>query len=158
MIKRTIVLTILALFALSSTGCIGSMALSGKVRKYNMEKASEPWPREGLFVLLYVLPVYPFAGMGDLLVVNAIEFWKGTNPVSEKKAEVTVAQSGDAHSEADAAGNVAVSHLRADGSVDVEITAADGTTSFVNVTNNGEYLVARDAAGNEQSRVSLDQH
>ncbi|MDG2049336.1 MAG: DUF3332 family protein [Myxococcota bacterium] len=155
MIKRIAVMTALTLFALSSTGCIGSMALTGKVRQFNMEVSPKPWPREGVFVLLYVLPVYPFAGAADLLVVNSIEFWTGTNPISEKKAQVTVAQTTGTHRETDAEGNVVFSSRRTDGSVDVEVTETDGSRSFVNVQNDGEFLIARDADGEEYSRVNL---
>ncbi len=158
MLKRVALMAVMSAFVVGSTGCIGSMALSGKVRQFNMDASPDPWPRAGIFMLLYVLPVYPFAGSADLLVINSIEFWTGTNPLSNKKALVTVAQLGDEHREMDADGNIVVSSLRADGSIDVAITAKDGTQSFVNVVNTGEQLVARDAAGNEQARVSLDQY
>ena len=158
MIKQITVMAALTLFALSNTGCIGSMALTGKVREFNLQVSPEPWPREGVFVLLYVLPVYPFAGAADLLVVNSIEFWTGTNPISEKKAQITVAQAPKTHLETDADGNVALSSLRSDGSVDVEVTQADGSRSFINVENDGEFLIARDADGEEYSRVQLSDY
>lgn len=157
MIKRIIVAATLVLFTLTSAGCIGSMALSGKVRQWNLDQNPEPWPREGIFVLLYVLPVYPFAGAADLLVFNSIEFWSGTNPISNESALVTVAQAGDSHREVSPDGTVATSTLREDGSIDIEITAVDGKTMFLNVENTGDHLVARDAEGNESARVSLDQ-
>lgn len=49
--KRIIAVMGLAVFALTSTGCIGSMALSGKVREFNLGVSPEPWPREAVFFL-----------------------------------------------------------------------------------------------------------
>ena len=42
----------------------------------------ERMAREGVFLLLYIIPVYPIAGVIDLLIVNSIEFHSGTNPLS----------------------------------------------------------------------------
>ena len=73
-----LVVSILLLFSMS-TGCIGNFGLSGKVRKFNLETTEDRWGREILFVVLYVIPVYPFAGFLDIIVFNSIEFWTGTN-------------------------------------------------------------------------------
>jgi hypothetical protein len=133
------------------------MALSGKVREFNLGVSPDPWPREAVFLLLHFIPVYSFAGMIDLVAINSVEFWTGTNPLSGKAAQVTVARAGDTHREVSPDGTVAISTVREDGSIDIEITAPDGTTTFVNVQNTGDNLVARDAAGDELARVSRDQ-
>lgn len=156
MIKRLTAVATLVALALTTGGCIGSMAVSAKVREFNMGVSPEPWPREGVFLLLYFIPVYPFAGMADLLVVNSIEFWTGTNPVSNKKAVVTVARAGETHREVSQDGTVAESTLREDGTIDIQVTAPDGTKTFLNVQNTGDALVARDAQGKESARVRLD--
>jgi len=156
MINRIAAALVLVVFALTGSGCIGSMALSGKVREFNMNVSPGPWPRQAVFLLLYVIPVYPFAGAADLIVVNSLEFWTGTNPVSGKSAVVTVARAGDTHREVAADGTVAVSTLREDGSIDIHIVAPDGRTGFFNVQNTGTELVARDATGGEYARVSHD--
>src|SRR5512134_3778707 len=132
MIPRFAVVAGLLAVGVATGGCIGSMALTAKVRDFNMQVSPDPWPREGVFLLLYFVPVYPFAGMADLLVVNSIEFWTGTNPVSHKSAAVTVAGTVDSHRESSPDGTVAESTLREDGSIDVEVTAPDGTTTFMN--------------------------
>jgi hypothetical protein len=157
MAKRIVTTVVVALFALTSTGCIGSMALSGKVREFNMGIHSDPWPREAVFLLFQFFPVYAFAGMIDIVAINSVEFWTGTNPLSGKAAAVTVARLGDTHREVAPDGTVALSTVREDGSIDIEITAPDGTTTFVSVENTGGDLVARDAMGNEYARVSRDQ-
>jgi len=156
MTKQLLAAAMLAALAIGNTACIGSFALTSEVRKFNMQASPEPWPREGVFVLLYVVPVYPFAGAIDLLIVNSIEFWTGTNPISNKGAAVTVAQAGDTHREVADDGTVVLSTLRADGSIDVEVTAPDGRTSFFNLQDTGDALVARDAEGRAYASVDRD--
>lgn len=103
-----------------------------------------------------MFPVYPFAGTADLIVINSIEFWTDTNPISGKSAQITAAQVGDTHREVASDGTVALSTPREDGSVDLEVTAPDGSTAFADIQNAGDTLVARGAMGNEYARVSRD--
>lgn len=64
------------------TGCMGQMGLSQLVTSVNLKAVDNRYAREGLYILMS--PVYGFAAMGDVFVVNAIEFWTGTNPVTGK--------------------------------------------------------------------------
>lgn len=82
---------LLAAIAVSITllcmpGCIGRMALTGKVTDFNLSVTENNWGREGVFLGLHIIPVYPFAAFGDLLIVNSIEFWTGENPLSGEAA------------------------------------------------------------------------
>ncbi len=70
----------------SLTGCMGQMATTGLVSKFNLEVVDNRYGREGMFLLLS--PVYGIAGTIDLFVFNAIEFWTGTNPISGKSPAV----------------------------------------------------------------------
>jgi len=70
----------------SLTGCMGQMATTGLVSKFNLEIVDNRYGREGMFLLLS--PVYGIAGAADLFVINAIEFWTGTNPLSGKSPAV----------------------------------------------------------------------
>jgi hypothetical protein len=152
MTKRIAGLVLSACLCLSlTTGCIGGMALSGRVQKFNLEVAEGKWVREAVFLALYFIPVYPFAGMADLLVVNSIEFHTGTNPVSGKPR---VAQVGETRRIAAANGTVSVSTLREDGSIDLAITEPGGVTHFVNLGERGERVIARDIDGHEIASVA----
>jgi len=148
MIRRTTSMMLLAIFLVStvaSTGCIGRMALAGKVGKFNLEVAENKWPRELVFLLLYIIPVYPIAGAIDLLIINSIEFHTGTNPVSGQER---LARAGETRDVTGPDGTRVVSTLRADGSIDLEITSPDGSKHFTNVIRSGETTTARDADGN----------
>ncbi len=54
------------------------------MRQFNLEQTEDRWGREILFVILYVIPVYPFAGFADIVLFNSIEFWTGKNPINDK--------------------------------------------------------------------------
>ncbi|MDC5839507.1 DUF3332 domain-containing protein [Vibrio europaeus] len=70
----------------SLTGCMGQMATTGIVSKFNLEVVDNRYGRAGMFILLS--PVYGIAGAADLFVINSIEFWTGKNPVSGKSPAV----------------------------------------------------------------------
>jgi hypothetical protein len=69
-------------------GCIGHMTMTQNVREFNMTVVEDMWGREVLFVGLIVVPFYPIALLGDVLLVNSIEFWSGSNPISREPALV----------------------------------------------------------------------
>jgi hypothetical protein len=75
------------------TGCLGHNALTRRVLKFNLTTAETRWPREFLFVGLWIIPAYPIAAIVDILVINSIEFWSGKNPLSDKRAVVDVPKS-----------------------------------------------------------------
>ena len=156
MTKRLGVLSLGLCLGLSlMTGCLGGMAVSGNVRQFNMDVIEGKWGRWGVFLALYIVPVYPIAGAIDLLVVNSIEFHTGTNPVSGK---ARVARAGETRHVEVANGTVSVSTLREDGSIDFEITEPGGATHFVNLAERGDRLVARDAEGREIASLDRGSH
>lgn len=86
--RKTVAALIISLVLLSSSGCLGRMAVTSNVRKFNMNAVENRWGREILFVTLYIIPVYPACAFADLCIVNAFEFWNGTNPITEEPALV----------------------------------------------------------------------
>ncbi len=85
--RKSLVLAMaLGLGVTSLTGCMGQMATTGLVTKFNLEVVDNRYGREGLFLLLS--PVYGIASVVDLFLVNAVEFWTGTNPISGKSPAV----------------------------------------------------------------------
>lgn len=85
-LKSLKVAVVVALGASALTGCMGQMATTGMVSKFNLEAVDNRNARAGLFILLS--PVYGIAGAADLFIVNAIEFWTGENPISKGPAVV----------------------------------------------------------------------
>ncbi|OLQ92106.1 hypothetical protein BIY22_16485 [Vibrio panuliri] len=85
-IKTVKIAVVAALGASTLTGCMGQMATTGLVSKFNLEIVDNRYGREGMFLLLS--PVYGLAGAVDLFIFNSIEFWTGTNPISGKSPAV----------------------------------------------------------------------
>jgi len=65
---------------------MGQMALSNMVNKGNLSAVDNRYGRAGLFVLMS--PIYGLAATADLFIINSVEFWSGTNPVSQRPAVV----------------------------------------------------------------------
>lgn len=140
--KRTVGLGLcLAFFA---TGCIGNFGLVGEVRKFNLEQTQDRWGREILFVILYVIPIYPLAGAADLLVFNAIEFWTGKNPINGSQSTTPLSYRRSFETEE---GAVVTMTLREDGSIDVVALGAAGDRHFVNLVRTNHGVAARDDSG-----------
>lgn len=81
-------LTVAVILALTGsimfTSCIGSFKLSNKVLSWNKQIGSK-FVNELVFFAFWILPVYEITTLADVLVINTIEFWSGSNPVAETK-------------------------------------------------------------------------
>ncbi len=138
-----LIISILLLLSMG-TGCIGNFGLSGKVRDFNLDVSKDRWGREIVFVVLYVIPVYPFAGFLDILVFNSIEFWTGKNPINGSASVTPIAM--DEWTTEDGT-KVTMTGLP-DNSIDVNVVRPDGETRFFNLTRTDQGVTARDEAGN----------
>lgn len=81
--KITLSAAILATVASSLTlsSCIGSFSLTRQVIDWNKQVGSK-FINEVVFFALWVVPVYEVTFLCDVLVINSIEFWSGTNPLT----------------------------------------------------------------------------
>lgn len=149
--RVALALSLLLLVTFSTTGCIGRMAVTAEVLRFNLDVTPGKWGREIVFLVLYIIPVYPLAGMVDLLIVNSLEFWQGTNPVSGETRLAWEPQR--THVVEGEDGSRAVSTLREDGSIDIEITESDGQTHSLNLNREEGGVVARDASGTPLGRM-----
>lgn len=66
------------------TSCIGSFSLTNKMLAWN-KNISNKFVNELVFIAFWVLPVYEVSALADLIVLNSIEFWSGSNPVAQGK-------------------------------------------------------------------------
>ena len=148
--RATALLLALAMLSTTSLGCIGHFGLSGKVRKFNLETTEDRWGREILFVCLYIIPVYPFAGMLDILIFNSVEFWTGKNPISEQPSVTPLSFR---EVEADDGSRMLMT-LREDRSIDVELEDPYGQRFFMNLIQTPDGVVARDRAGDVVASAS----
>ena len=61
--------------------CIGSFTLTNKLLSWNNQVGSK-FVNELVFFAFWILPVYEVSALADVLVLNSIEFWSGSNPVA----------------------------------------------------------------------------
>ena len=139
--RLKLVAVLIMSLAIVSSGCIGQMGLTGKVRQFNLEQTQDRWGREALFVILTVIPVYGFAGLADIIVFNSIEFWTGKNPINGKASVTPISDSRTFEHED---GTVLSMTLRVDGSIDVEAVGVEGDRHFVNLIRMRNGVAARD--------------
>ena len=83
---------LLATCILLTTGCMGNMGLSQKVKKGNLLVTENRWGREGIFLGFTILRVNGIASLLDLFIFNSIEFWSGENPITNQPALVNIPQ------------------------------------------------------------------
>ena len=77
----TVALVVAVCSSLTFTSCIGSFGLTNKVLAWN-DTVGNKFVNELVFLAFWILPVYEVTAIADLLVLNSIEFWSGSNPVA----------------------------------------------------------------------------
>lgn len=79
---RTITLFLAATILSISSGCFGEFALIRKLYTWNDNVVDSKIVKTLIFYVLTILPVYSIAGFIDVVILNLIEFWSGSNPMS----------------------------------------------------------------------------
>lgn len=69
------------------SSCIGKFALTNKLLGWNNQIGNK-FVNELVFFAFWVVPVYEVTALADLLVLNSIEFWSGTNPIAQGKSVI----------------------------------------------------------------------
>lgn len=67
---------------LGNASCLGPDHAYQQVKTWNAGLSEQDWVTELVFLGLYLIPVYPIAMFGDVLVFNTIQYWSGDNPIS----------------------------------------------------------------------------
>ncbi|MFV0544868.1 MAG: DUF3332 domain-containing protein [Bacteroides sp.] len=81
--KKTSTLVLVSLLSgsLLFSSCIGSFGLFNHLKTWN-QNISDKFVNELVFLALHIVPVYEVAYLADVLVINSIEFWSGSNPMA----------------------------------------------------------------------------
>jgi len=64
------------------SSCIGSFGLTNKLLTWNRSIDSK-FVNELVFIAFWIVPVYEISALADVLVINSIEFWTGSNPMAD---------------------------------------------------------------------------
>jgi hypothetical protein len=78
----TLLLSATLASSLLFSSCIGSFGLSNRLLEWNKNIDSK-FVNELVFIAFWIIPVYEVAALADVLVLNSIEFWSGSNPVAD---------------------------------------------------------------------------
>lgn len=95
--KKTKVTALCAILSgsLLFSSCIGSFGLWNTLKDWNLSIGNK-FVNEIVFLAFHIVPVYEVAYLADILVLNSIEFWSGSNPVAEVGTIKTIhGESGD---------------------------------------------------------------
>ena len=68
--------------ALLTSSCVGSFSLFNHLAKWNTHAPGSKFLNEIIFIL--ISPAYAVCSVVDVLVLNTIEFWSGSNPMAQK--------------------------------------------------------------------------
>lgn len=63
------------------TSCIGSFGLHSKLVSWN-QSIGNKFINELVFLAFNIVPVYGVCYLADVVVINSIEFWSGSNPMA----------------------------------------------------------------------------
>lgn len=67
-----------------TSSCIGSFSLTNRLLTWN-NTVGNKFVNELVFFAFWILPVYEVSCLADVLVLNSIEFWSGSNPMAKGK-------------------------------------------------------------------------
>lgn len=77
----TVAFVIAIMSSMMFTSCIGSFALTNNVLSWNKQVGNK-FVNTLIFTAFWIVPVYELSILADALVINSIEFWSGSNPVT----------------------------------------------------------------------------
>ena len=87
--KAVLIIILVSVLSVSLSGCFGNFALTRKV--YDLNRSfSDQGIRSLVMWIMFIIPVYEFAVLVDVVLLNLIQYWTGSNPLSmgEDQTEV----------------------------------------------------------------------
>jgi hypothetical protein len=79
-------LPLLLALGFTTSGCLGPDHLYHSVKNWNADLSEQDWIDELVFLGLYVVPIYPLALAGDVLIFNTIDYWSGKSTINDPGA------------------------------------------------------------------------
>lgn len=81
-LRKTAFMLAMSSLVITQTGCFGEFTLVRKVYNWNEDMSSSKFVKTLVFYVLNIIPVYGAAAFIDVVILNLIEFWSGSNPLS----------------------------------------------------------------------------
>ena len=92
--NKTFIAVLLLSSSLLCSSCIGSFKLWNGLREWN-QGIGNKFVNELVFIALNIVPVYSVAYFADVVVLNTIEFWSGSNPVASNEVKEMKGENGE---------------------------------------------------------------
>lgn len=92
-------LSVVMLLLIAFSSCYGTFTATKKIYRWNGTFGNK-FVKSIVMWGLYIVPVYELAGTADLLFLNVVEFWTGSNPIAMPegmKEEQLVASEGQSY-------------------------------------------------------------
>lgn len=86
-IRKTALLFAMSSLVITQTGCFGEFALTRRVWEWNDDLSDSKFVKTLVFYVLNIIPVYGIASFIDVVILNLIEFWSGSNPMSMNEGD-----------------------------------------------------------------------
>ncbi len=80
--SKIAVASILLCGSMLCSSCIGSFGLWNQLKSWN-QNIGHKFVNEIVFLAFHIIPVYEVSYLVDVLVLNSIEFWSGSNPLAD---------------------------------------------------------------------------
>jgi hypothetical protein len=93
--KMTLLATLLLCGTVTFSSCIGSFQLSNNLLAWNKTVGSKFVNELVFFGFSCILPVYGATMLVDVLALNTIEFWSGSNPVASNDVRMIQGEHGN---------------------------------------------------------------
>lgn len=92
--NKTLIAVLLISTSILCSSCIGSFKLWNGLKEWN-QGIGNKFVNELVFIALNIVPVYGVAYFADVVVLNTIEFWSGSNPVSSNEVKEVKGENGN---------------------------------------------------------------
>ncbi|NBG65390.1 DUF3332 domain-containing protein [Acidiluteibacter ferrifornacis] len=86
--KKIVFSAMAAMIMITQTGCFGSFELVKKVYDFNDNITSSKFVNTLVFYVFTILPVYSIASFIDVVILNLVEFWTGSNPLAMTEGQI----------------------------------------------------------------------
>ena len=135
--KKRILCIILIVFimGMSFTGCNGQYVLWNKAHPF-FSNLGGKWVGAVVNWICWIVPVYAICFFGDIIILNVIEFWSGSNPMALNTLEQT-----------DENGTRITAVKNDDGTLSLTFTTITGETSEYLLERNGNDFSMFDTNG-----------
>lgn len=86
-IRKSAFMLAMSSLLITQTGCFGEFALTRKVYNWNDDISDSKVVKSLVMWVMMIIPVYGVAGFVDMIILNLIEFWSGSNPLSMNEGD-----------------------------------------------------------------------